>query len=164
MQKQLQRRRVVVSGLGAVTPVGNSASATWDALLAGRSGIGRISRFDPAGCAAQIAAEVKDANPTAPLAAPLHPHGLGAAPLTAPMNPKELKKLGRFSHLGLMAAVEAYADSGLDAVRDAVAPERAGVNLGVGLGGLPEIVAMHDVLQTGGYRKISPFFILQVAP
>lgn len=155
---------MVVSGLGAVTPVGNSASATWEALLAGRSGIGRISRFDPAGCAAQIAAEVKDANPTAPLAAPLHPHGLGAAPLTAPMNPKELKKLGRFSHLGLMAAVEAYADSGLDAVRDAVAPERAGVNLGVGLGGLPEIVAMHDVLQTGGYRKISPFFILQVAP
>jgi 3-oxoacyl-[acyl-carrier-protein] synthase II len=80
------------------------------------------------------------------------------------MNPKDLKKLGRFSHLGLMAGVEAYADSGLDAVRSVIGPERLGVNFGVGLGGLPEIVAMHETWQQGGYRKISPFFILQVAP
>lgn len=164
MEKVVQCRRVVVSGLGALTPVGNSAPATWAALVAGQSGIGRITRFDPAGCSAQIAAEVKDANPAAPLAAPLHPHGVGADPLVAPVNPKELKKLGRFSHLGMMAVVEAYADSGLDSHRAGLLPERAGVNLGVGLGGLPEIVAMHDTLRAGGYRKISPFFILQVAP
>jgi len=154
----------VVSGLGAVTPVGNTVTGTWNSLLAGRSGVARISRFEPAGCTAQIAAEVKDADPTRPLAAALHPRGLGADPVTAAMNPKDVKKLGRFTHLGMIAGVEAYADSGLDAVRAEIAPERIGVNLGVGLGGLPEIVAMHETWKEGGYRKISPFFILQVAP
>jgi len=72
--------------------------------------------------------------------------------------------LGRFSHLGLGAGLEAYADSGLDSVRDSLAPERIGVNLGVGLGGLPEIVATHETWRVGGFRKISPFFILQAAP
>jgi 3-oxoacyl-[acyl-carrier-protein] synthase II len=164
MSTFIERRRVVISGLGAVTPVGNTVADTWQSLLAGRSGIGRITRFDPTGCTAQIAAEVKDADPTRPLAAPLHPRGLGADPVTAAMNPKDVKKLGRFTHLGMIAGVEAYIDSGLDRVRADVAPERIGVNLGVGLGGLPEIVAMHETWKEGGYRKISPFFILQVAP
>jgi 3-oxoacyl-[acyl-carrier-protein] synthase II len=66
--------------------------------------------------------------------------------------------------LGAAAAVEAYADSGLDAHRDRLKPERLGVNLGVGLGGLPEIESMHDTWRTGGFRKISPFFIIQIAP
>jgi 3-oxoacyl-[acyl-carrier-protein] synthase II len=75
-----------------------------------------------------------------------------------------MKRFGRFTHLGLAAATEAYIDSGLDAHRATLPPERVGVNLGVGLGGLPEIVAMHETWKTGGYRKISPFFIIQTAP
>ena len=164
MSNSIQRRRVVISGLGAITPVGNNVPDTWKSLMAGKSGMGRITKFDPTLCSAQIAAEVKDADPTKPLAQPLHPRGLGADPVTAPLNPKDVKKLGRFTHLGMIASVEAYVDSGLDAVRADIAPERIGVNLGVGLGGLPEIVAMHETWQTGGFRKISPFFILQTAP
>jgi 3-oxoacyl-[acyl-carrier-protein] synthase II len=80
------------------------------------------------------------------------------------MSAKEVRKLGRFSHLGLGAGLEAYADSGLDSIRDRLPAERIGVNLGVGLGGLPEIVATHDTWRVGGFRKISPFFILQAAP
>jgi 3-oxoacyl-[acyl-carrier-protein] synthase II len=157
-------RRVVVTGLGAITPVGNTAPATWAALVAGRSGIGRITRFDPAGCTAQIAGEVRGFQPSAPLSVPLHPRGPGGEPVTCVVSPKEVKKLGRFTHLGLAAALEAYADSGLDAHRATLAPERLGANLGVGLGGLPEIIAMQDIWLAGGYRKISPFLILQIAP
>ncbi len=157
-------RRVAVTGLGALTPVGATAPATWAALIAGRSGIGPITRFDPTGCSARIAGEVRDFAPSAPLPAPLYPRGPSGEPLLMAISPKDVKKLGRFSHLGIAAGIEAYADSGLDAVRREIAPERIGVNLGVGLGGLPEIVAMHEVWQQGGFRKISPFFILQSAP
>ncbi len=157
-------RRVVVTGIGAITPVGKTRSETWQALVAGKSGIGPITRFDASGCTAQIAGEVRDFNPTAPLSAPLHPRGPAGEPLLTAVSLKEAKKLGRFSHLGLVAGIEAYADSGLESVRGSVAPERIGVNIGVGLGGLPEIVAMHETWQQGGFRKISPFFILQTAP
>jgi len=158
------RRRVVVTGLGAVTPVGNSAGETWAALAAGKSGIGPISRFDASGCSAQIAGEVRGLEPTGALASPLAPRGADSPPLTQVFTPKDMKKFGRFTHLGAVAAVEAYADSGLDAARAELSPERMGVNLGVGLGGLPEMEAMHDTWQAGGFRKISPFFIIQIAP
>jgi 3-oxoacyl-[acyl-carrier-protein] synthase II len=158
------RRRVAITGLGAVTPVGHTAAATWAALAAGRSGIGRVTRFDATNCPVQIAGEVRDFDPTVPLAQPLHPRGAAGEPLTHAVSPKELKRFGRFTHLGLAAATEAYIDSGLDAARAALSPERMGVNLGVGLGGLPEIVAMHETWKAGGYRKISPFFIIQTAP
>ena len=157
-------RRVVITGLGAVTPLGLTAIQTWEGLVAGRSGVGPITRFDATGCTAQIAAEVKGYEPTAPLAKPLHPRGPGGEPLTAPFTPKDMKKFGRFTHLGVGAAIEAYADSGLDAHRSSLSAERMGVNLGVGLGGLPEIEAMHDTWKAGGFRKISPFFIIQIAP
>ncbi len=157
-------RRVVITGLGAVSPVGNSAAETWAALAAGRSGITRITRFDATGCNAQIAGEVKDFDPTRPLPQPLQPRGANEAPLTQVLTPKDMKKFGRFTHLGSAAAVEAYADSELDAHRADLAADRMGVNLGVGLGGLPEMEAMHDTWKTGGYRKISPFFIIQIAP
>jgi 3-oxoacyl-[acyl-carrier-protein] synthase II len=157
-------RRVVITGLGAVNPCGNTAPDTWAALIAGRSGIGRITRFDPTGCTAHIAGEVKNFDPARLLPAPLHPRGPGHDPLTQATTPKDVKKFGRFTHLGAAAAVEAYADSGLDAHRATLNPERMGVNLGVGLGGLPEMEAMHDTWKAGGFRKISPFFIIQIAP
>lgn len=157
-------RRVAVTGMGAVTPVGLSAAATWAALIEGKSGIGPITHFDATGCTARIAGEVKGFEPTKPLREPIHPMGAGTEPLTAALSPKDLRKLGRFSHLGITAGVEAYVDSGLDAHRASIAPERIGVSLGVGLGGLPEIVATHEVWRLGGFRKISPFFILQAAP
>lgn len=157
-------RRVVITGVGAITPCGNSAADTWSALTAGRSGIGRITRFDATQCTAQIGGEVKQFDVTKPLAAPLHPRGPGGEPLTQVLSPKEVKKFGRFTHIGAAAAVEAYADSGLDAHRATLPAERLGVNLGVGLGGLPEIEAMHETWKTGGFRKISPFFIIQIAP
>ncbi len=157
-------RRVAVTGLGAVTPCGNSAPDTWAALIAGRSGIGRITRFDATNCTAQIAGEVKNFDPGKPFATPLHPRGTAGEPLAQVFTPKDLKKFGRFTHLGAAAAVEAYADSGLDAHRASLDAGRMGVNLGVGLGGLPEMEAMHDTWKAGGFRKISPFFIIQIAP
>jgi 3-oxoacyl-[acyl-carrier-protein] synthase II len=163
-QTSSSSRRVVITGIGAVTPVGNTAAETWAALVAGRSGIGRITRFDATGCTAQIAGEVKNFEPTKALANPLFPRGPGSEPLAAAFNGKDLKKFGRFTHLGTVAAVEAYADSGLDAHRAGLDGNRMGVNLGVGLGGLPEMEAMHDTWKAGGFRKISPFFIIQIAP
>ncbi|HEU5081027.1 MAG TPA: beta-ketoacyl-ACP synthase II [Opitutaceae bacterium] len=163
----IPKRRVVITGLGAITPVGLNAAETWKSLVAGRSGIGVISRFDPTGCPVQIAGEVRNFDPAAPIFAPekaVRPRGSSGEPVVSPVSPKEVKKLGRFAHLGLAAGLEAYVDSGLDAHRAAISPERIGVNIGVGLGGLPEIEAMHDVYLKSGYRRISPFFIFQVAP
>ncbi len=157
-------RRVVITGIGAVNPCGNTAPDTWAALIAGRSGLGRITRFDASLCHAQLAGEVKNFDPARPLPAPLHPRGPGHEPLLHSMTLKDVKKFGRFTHLGAAAAVEAYADSGLDAHRATLNPDRLGVNLGVGLGGLPEMEAMHDTWKAGGFRKISPFFIIQIAP
>jgi 3-oxoacyl-[acyl-carrier-protein] synthase II len=157
-------RRVVITGLGAVTPVGLSAPATWASLVAGQSGIGPITHFDPTGCTARIAGEVRGFDPTAAIANPVHPRGPGSEPVTQALTPKDIRKLGRFTHLGVSASLEAYIDSGIDAARAELPSERIGVNLGVGLGGLPEIVAMHDIWKAGGFRKISPFFILQSAP
>ncbi len=157
-------RRVVITGLGAVTPCGNTAAETWSALVAGRSGIGKITRFDAALCNAQIAGEVRGFDPSRPLPAPLRPRGAASEPMLQALTPKDVKKFGRFTHLGVGAAVEAYADSGLDAHRDTLTAERMGVNIGGGLGGLPEMEAMHDTWKAGGFRKISPFFIIQIAP
>lgn len=157
-------RRVVITGVGAVTPCGNTAVETWSALTSGRSGIGPITRFDATACSAKIAGEIKNFEVTKPLPAPLYPRGRDGEALTQVLSPKDVKKFGRFTHLGAAASVEAYADSGLDAHRATLSPERLGVNLGVGVGGLPEIEAMHDTWKAGGFRKISPFFIIQIAP
>ncbi|HEX2853563.1 MAG TPA: beta-ketoacyl-ACP synthase II [Opitutaceae bacterium] len=158
------RRRVVITGVGAVTPCGNTATDTWASLASGRSGIGRITRFDATNCTAQIAGEVRGFDPARLLPASLFPRGPGSEPVVQTFTLKDVKKFGRFTHLGATAAVEAYADSGLDAHRATLPAERMGVNLGVGLGGLPEMEAMHDTWKAGGFRKISPFFIIQIAP
>lgn len=157
-------RRVVITGLGAVTPVGNTGVDTWAALAAGRSGIGPITRFDASECTAQIAGEVRDFDATQELATPLHPRGTDGPAVTQVLTPKDMKKFGRFTHLGSVAAADAYADSGLDAHRAELDADRMGVSLGVGLGGLPEMESMHDTWKEGGFRKVSPFFIIQIAP
>ena len=165
MQNSLtSSRRVVITGVGAVTPCGNTAAETWASLVGGRSGIGRITRFDAARCTAQIAGEVRNFDPARMLPAPLRPRGAAGELLAQALTLKEVKKFGRFTHLGVGATVEAYADSGLDAHRASLPPERMGVNVGVGLGGLPDMEAMHDTWKAGGFRKISPFFIIQISP
>jgi 3-oxoacyl-[acyl-carrier-protein] synthase II len=130
---------VVVTGLGVISPVGNTVSEAWDNLTAGRSGIGRITKFDPAAFKAQIAGEVKNFDVAAYLSA------------------KEARRMDSFIHFGMAAGIQALRDAGLDTPQaDA---ESIGVNIGSGIGGLPMIEATHHDYLGGGPRKISPFFI-----
>jgi 3-oxoacyl-[acyl-carrier-protein] synthase II len=135
----LSRRRVVVTGLGIISPIGNTVADAWQACLAGTPGITRITRFDPARLACQIAGEVK---------------GFDIAPY---MSPKEARRMDLFIHYGMAAGLQAWRDCGL-AVDERNA-ERVGVNFGSGIGGLPLIESMHDELHKNGPRRISPFFI-----
>jgi len=133
------RRRVVVTGLGVISPVGNTVAEAWENLTAGKSGIGRITKFDPAAFKAQIAGEVKNFEVTAYLSA------------------KEARRMDSFIHFGMAAGIQALRDAGLDTPQaDA---ERIGVNIGSGIGGLPMIEDTHNDYLAGGPRKISPFFI-----
>ena len=135
----MSRRRVVVTGLGIVCPVGNSVKEAWSNILAGKSGITRITRFDATPFASQIAGEVKNFD-------------VGSV-----LTPKEARRVDTFIHYGIAAAVEALRDSGLEAnPKDA---DRVGVNIGSGIGGLPLIEETHKTYLEGGARKISPFFI-----
>jgi 3-oxoacyl-[acyl-carrier-protein] synthase II len=132
-------RRVVVTGLGLVTPLGTGVEKTWKAICAGESGIGRITRFDPTGYDAQIAGEVKDFDPAQFI------------------EKKEIKKMDTFIHYAVGAAQLAVDDAGLK-----VAPEEAtkvGVYIGSGIGGLGSIEHYHDVLRAKGPGRVSPFFI-----
>ncbi len=136
----MSKRRVVVTGLGIISPVGNTIQEAWDSILAGRSGITRITRFDPASFASHIAGEVKDFNVDQYLSA------------------KEARRMDIFIQYGMAAGIQAVRDSGLE-VTEANA-ERIGVNIGSGIGGLPMIEDTHATyVETGGPRKISPFFI-----
>jgi 3-oxoacyl-[acyl-carrier-protein] synthase II len=135
----VQRRRVVVTGLGIISPVGNTIQEAWSSILAGKSGIARVTRFDPARLASQIAGEVRGFD------------------LSLYLSPKEARRMDTFIHFGMAAGLQAWRDSGL-----AVTPENAeriGINFGSGIGGLPLIEAMHDELLKSGPRRISPFFI-----
>ncbi|MBC7386809.1 MAG: beta-ketoacyl-ACP synthase II [Cryobacterium sp.] len=159
-------RRVVVTGIGVVSPLGLTAGETWKNALEGRSGIAKITLFDPTGCSVLFAGEVKGFDFTKPLPAPLNPRPRAepAEPVTAAGNSKDARKVGRFSHLAQVASLEAYADSGLDAHRATLDPTRLGVNIGVGMGGLPEIEAVYDDFLAKGYKRITPFFITQSIP
>ena len=135
----MSRRRVVVTGLGIVSPVGISVAEAWSNILAGRSGISRITRFDPSRVASQIAGEVKGFD------------------VSQYLSPKEARRMDTFIHYGMAAGLQAWRDAGISlAANDA---ERAGVNFGSGIGGLPMIEASHDELIKNGPRRISPFFI-----
>ena len=135
----MSRRRVVVTGLGIVSPVGNNVDEAWGNLVAGHSGIARITRFDASAFSVQIAGEVKNFD------------------LGKYLAPKDARRMDTFIHYGLAAAIDAFKDSGLE-VTDANR-ERIGVNIGSGIGGLPMIEATHKNYLENGPRKISPFFI-----
>ena len=131
-------KRVVVTGLGAVTPVGNDVRSTWEAAVAGRSGIDFIRAFDPSGFPVRVAAEVKDFDPS------------------SVASPKEVRKLERYVLLALAAATEAVGDAGLDSVYE---PERVGVLFGSAIGGFLGIMEQHDVLLERGADRVSPNFL-----
>ena len=154
-------RRVVITGVGVVSPIGLNAKDTWNSAINGVSGVGRISLFDPTECPCQIAAEVKGFSTGVPVG-PFHPRE--GKTITEIASPKEARKMGRFIHFSLGSGLEAYGDSGLDQIRSKISPERIGVNIGVGMGGLGEIEAQCKVLATKGFRRITPFFIPQVIP
>jgi 3-oxoacyl-[acyl-carrier-protein] synthase II len=135
----LSRRRVVVTGLGIISPVGNGVPEAWKNILAGASGIARITRFDPAAFSAQIAGEVKGFDPAQHISA------------------KEARRFDTFIHYGLAAAIEAIRDAGLDFDRER--REQVGVCIGSGIGGLSLIEETHKAVLASGPRKISPFFI-----
>jgi len=132
-------RRVVVTGLGLICGLGNSTDVVWKGLLAGKSGVGRITSFDPSAFACQIAAEVKNFDPLNYI------------------EKKEVKKMGRFIHVAIAAADEALKMSGLKITPEN--DERVGVHIGSGIGGFDIIEREHLSLMEGGPRKISPFFI-----
>lgn len=135
----MSKRRVVITGLGIISPVGNTIPEAWDNLVAGRSGIARITRFDPTPFASHIAGEVKGFD------------------VDQYLNPKEARRMDIFIQFGMAAGIQAIRDSGLE-VTEANA-ERIGINIGSGIGGLPLIEETHDLLRQSGPRKISPFFI-----
>jgi 3-oxoacyl-[acyl-carrier-protein] synthase II len=135
----LARRRVVVTGLGIVSPVGIGVSESWSNIVAGKSGITRITRFDPTPFNSQIAGEVKGFEVGNYLAA------------------KEARRFDTFIHYGLAAAIESIKDAGLDF--DRLNREQIGACIGSGIGGLPLIEATADAVHEGGTRKISPFFV-----
>lgn len=139
----MSRRRVVVTGLGCVSPVGNTVAASWANLLAGQSGIDFITQFDASAFACKFAGEVKGFE------------------VTEYMPDKEARHMDRFIHLGVAAAHQAVVDSGL-ATGDALPleqAERIGCNIGSGIGGLPMIESTHTELVARGPRRVSPFFV-----
>lgn len=167
MAQQNHSRRVVVTGIGAVSPLGLTAGETWKNALEGKSGIAKITHFDPTDCSVLIAGEVKGFDVTAPIASPLQPRPLAnppEPPLLVAASSKDARKIARFSHLAMAASIEAYTDSGLDSLRAKIDPTRMGVNIGVGMGGLPEIEEVHNAFLTKGYKRITPFFITQAIP
>jgi 3-oxoacyl-[acyl-carrier-protein] synthase II len=135
----LAKRRVVITGLGIVSPVGTGHTQAWQNIVDGKPGIDRITRFDPAQFACQVAGEVKNFDVTQYLPA------------------KDARRMDTFIHYGLVAGMEAFKDSGIE-VNEQNA-ERIGVCIGSGIGGLPMIEDTHNDYLASGPRKISPFFI-----
>ncbi|NND67689.1 MAG: beta-ketoacyl-ACP synthase II, partial [Halioglobus sp.] len=132
-------RRVVVTGLGMVSPVGNTVADTWASILAGKSGAATIDRFDVSAFATQFSCSVKDFD------------------IAGYLTPKEARKLDVFVQYGMAAGIQAVQDSGLE-VTEENAP-RIGCSIGSGIGGIGQIEKNAEILRNGGPRKISPFFV-----
>jgi 3-oxoacyl-[acyl-carrier-protein] synthase II len=135
----MTKRRVVVTGLGVISPVGIGVNNAWKNLIAGQSGITRITKFDPSNFASQVAGEVKDFNVEDFLSA------------------KEARRMDTFIQYGLAAGIEAFKDAGIEVTEQNA--ERIGVAIGSGIGGLGLIESTNDTYDEGGPRKVSPFFI-----
>jgi len=135
----LSKRRVVITGLGLLTPVGNTVEESWKNIVAGKSGIAPITAFDASDFSARISGSVKDFDATEYIPA------------------KDLKKMDTFIHFGIAAGIQALDDSGLEVTEENA--ERIGVAIGSGIGGLPSIEKNRDAFVAGGPRKISPFFV-----
>ena len=135
----MKSRRVVITGLGMLCPVGNKVESAWEALKSGRSGIGTLSAFDTSSFTTHFGGTIKnfDVSETMPL--------------------KDAKRMDIFMQYGIAAGAEAFADSGLDV--DQLNPERAGVSVGTGIGGLRNIEETSLLIDRSGPRKISPFFV-----
>lgn len=140
----MENRRVVITGIGAVTPLGNDIETTWNAIKAGKSGIGPMTRLDLEKFPAIMAAEVKDFS------------------IEEYVEKKEARKMDRFTHYALAASIMAMKDSGLELNEDNAL--RTGVWIGSGIGGMETIENQMDVLNTRGVRRISPFLIPMIIP
>jgi 3-oxoacyl-[acyl-carrier-protein] synthase II len=139
----MSRRRVVVTGLGCISPVGNTVAESWANILAGKSGIDHITKFDASNFSCQFAGEVKGFE------------------VESYMSSKEARTMDTFIHYGIAAAAQAVADAGLP-TGEALGEEQAtriGCNIGSGIGGLPMIEATHAELTSRGPRRVSPFFV-----
>ncbi len=136
----MSKRRVVITGLGIVSPVGSTVPSAWDNIVSGKSGITRISRFDASAFSSQIAGEVNDFD------------------ITQYLSVKEARRMDTFIHYGMAAAMQAVKDAGIEDTGN-LEVERIGVNIGSGIGGLPMIEDTDAAYHKGGPRKISPFFI-----
>lgn len=135
----MARKRIVVTGLGIISPVGNTVGQAWENILAAKSGIRRITRFDPSDLPVQIAGEVRDFD------------------VANYLSPKEARRFDTFIHFGIAASMDAIRDAGLEA--NPANAERIGVCVGSGIGGLPMIEETHNAMLAGGVRKVSPFFV-----
>ncbi|GIU19695.1 3-oxoacyl-[acyl-carrier-protein] synthase 2 [Shewanella sp. c952] len=135
----MSKRRVVVTGLGLVSPVGNTVDSTWKALVAGKSGIAPITKFDASEFTTRFSGSVKDFD------------------VEQYMSRKDARKMDLFIQYGMAAGIQAVEDSGLE--MEKVDPTRVGTAIGAGMGGLPLIEKNHAALMQGGPRKVSPFFV-----
>ena len=135
----MSKRRVVVTGLGLITPVGIGVAESWANIINGQSGIGKITKFDCSTFPSQVAGEVKNFDPLAYIP------------------PKDARRMDTFIQFGIAAGIEAFKDSGIE-VNESNS-ERIGVSVGSGIGGIPLIESTGDIFNEGGVRKVSPFFI-----
>ena len=135
----MSRRKVVITGLGIISPVGNTIEQAWQNILAGRSGIDKITRFDTSTFPTQIAGEVRDFD------------------ISKYIPAKDARRMDTFIHYGMAAGIDAIKDAGLEA--NPVYAERIGVAIGSGIGGLPLIENTRDEFNAAGIRKVSPFFV-----
>ena len=135
----MSRRRVVITGLGIISPVGNTIEQAWQNIVAGRSGIDRISRFDASSFPVHIAGEVRNFD------------------VAQYIPPKDARRMDLFIHYGIAAGIEAIKDAGLEA--NPANADRIGISIGSGIGGLPMIESTRDEFNASGIRKVSPFFV-----
>ena len=131
-------KRIVVTGIGAVTPIGDTVDATWDSMMHGRGGIGRITRFDPSPYESQMAGEVKDFEPT------------------KYMDRKDARRTDRFAQFAVAAASQALTDGKVDVAKE---PERIGVSIATGVGGLETLVEQVLLMEKRGPSRLSPFLV-----